>query len=90
MRSVRDIPERDRPRELLSRKGEKSLGDEQLVMAILGSGGKQADVRKIAKNVAEIIRKHKGKLDIDHLTSITGIEIAKAAQILAAFELARR
>ena len=90
MKSVRDIPQCDRPRELLASRGEKSLNDEQLVMAILGSGGKNADVRKLSRDVATAIQQHRGRLSIENLTSISGIGIAKASQILSAFELARR
>lgn len=90
MKSVRDIPEHDRPRELVESRGERSLTDEQLVMAILGSGNKQTNVRQLSKDVAKTIRLHKGKLAFDHLTSISGIGKAKASQILSAFELARR
>ncbi len=90
MKSVKDIPAHDRPRELLLERGEEALDDEQLVMAILGSGGRKACVRKISRDVAGLIRRHRGRLRLDHLTSVPGIGPAKASQLLSAFELARR
>jgi DNA repair protein RadC len=90
MRSVRDMPAHSRPRELLQDRGQAALSDEQLVMAIIGSGGKGADVRKLARSVAGLIREHRGRLCLEHLTAVPGIGVAKASQILSAFELARR
>jgi hypothetical protein len=48
------------------------------------------DVRTMAKHLAGVIREHKEKLALEHLTAVPGIKLAKAAQILSAFELARR
>jgi DNA repair protein RadC len=47
-------------------------------------------VRTIARQVAALIREHKAGLALDHLLTVPGMGLAKAAQILAAFELARR
>jgi DNA repair protein radC len=41
----------DRPREKLARYGATRLSDLELLMAIVGSGNKQADVGKIAREV---------------------------------------
>ena len=90
MRSVRDIPAHMRPRELLCEKGQAALDDEQLVMAILGSGGRGTNVRTLSKTVARLIREHRGQLCLEHLMSVPGIGVAKASQLLSAFELARR
>jgi DNA repair protein RadC len=49
-----------------------------------------ADVRTIARKVTGLIREHKGTLTLEHLLSVPGIGLAKAGQILSAFELARR
>jgi DNA repair protein RadC len=37
-----------------------------------------------------LIREHKADLTLDHLQAVSGMGLAKAAQILSAFELARR
>ena len=90
MNTIKDMPEHSRPREKLRERGASALTDEELVAAILGMGTAGIDVRTMAKTVAGLIREHKAALKLDHLTAIPGMGLAKAAQILSAFELARR
>ena len=90
MKTIKDMPEHSRPREKLREKGASALTDEELVTAILGRGVKGLDVVAMSKSVAKLIRKHKENLSVNHLTSLPGMGLAKAAQILSAFELARR
>lgn len=90
MRTIKDMPEHSRPREKLREKGASALADEELVAAILGMGTAGVDVRTIARQVAGLIREHKTGLTLDHLMAVSGMGLAKAAQILSAFELARR
>jgi DNA repair protein RadC len=90
MKTIKDMPQHSRPREKLREKGASALTDEELVAAILGRGVKGLDVVAMSKSVAKLIREHKEKLSVDHLTSVPGMGLAKAAQILSAFELARR
>jgi len=84
------MPEHARPREKLRDKGSQSLTDEELVTAILGMGTAGIDVRTMARQVAGLIREHKAGLTLDHLLAVPGMGLAKTAQILSAFELARR
>ena len=90
MRTIKDMPEHSRPREKLRDKGASVLTDEELVTAILGMGTAGVDVRTIARQVAGLIREHKAGLTLDHLQVVPGMGLAKGAQILSAFELARR
>lgn len=90
MKTIKDMPEHSRPREKLREKGPSALTDEELVAAILGRGVKGLDVVAMSKSVAKLIREHRENLSVDHLTSVPGMGLAKAAQILSAFELARR
>jgi len=90
MKTIKDMPEHSRPREKLREKGAFALTDEELVAAILGRGVKGLDVVAMSKSVAKLIRKHKENLSVEHLTSVPGMGLAKAAQILSAFELVRR
>lgn len=90
MKTIKDLPEHSRPREKLREKGASALTDEELVTAILGMGTAGVDVRTIARQVASLIREHKDELSLNHLLKVPGIGLAKAAQILSAFELARR
>ena len=80
----------NRPREMLRERGASALTDVQLVMAIIGSGGKGFDVVSIANAVVKLINNHKGSLSIEHLSAVNGMGLAKSVQILSAFELARR
>jgi DNA repair protein RadC len=90
VKTIKDMPEHSRPREKLREKGASALSDEELVAAILGMGTAGVDVRTISKQVAGLIREHKEALKLDHLRGVPGMGLAKAAQILSAFELARR
>jgi DNA repair protein RadC len=88
--TIKDLPEYARPREKLRERGPAALTDEELVAAILGMGTAGIDVRTMAKQVAALIREHRESLTLEHLQSVPGMGLAKAAQILSAFELARR
>jgi DNA repair protein RadC len=90
MRTIKDMPEHSHPREKLREKGASALTDEELVAAILGMGTSGVDVRTISRQVASLIREHKAGLMLDHLQTVPGMGLAKAAQILSVFELARR
>ena len=90
MKTIKDLPEHSRPREKLQEKGAPALTDEELVAAIIGSGTQGVDVRTISKQVSGLLREHKEALSLDHLLAVPGVGLAKAAQILSAFELARR
>lgn len=90
MKTIKDMPEHSRPREKLRERGAAALTDEELVAAILGMGTAGIDVRTLARQVAGLIREHRENLTLDHLVSVPGMGLAKAGQILSAFELARR
>lgn len=78
-----------RPREKLQAKGAVSLSDYELLMAIIGSGNQQADVTKIARDLLKILRRNHN-LTMESVRSVTGIGLAKASEIVASFELAKR
>lgn len=80
----------DRPREKLARYGTARLSDLELLMAIIGSGNKQADVGKIAREVLKIVRKKGGDVSYDDLRGVVGLGDAKIPVIVASLELARR
>src|SRR5438876_7294337 len=89
-KTIKELPEHSRPREKLREKGAAALTDEELVAAILGMGTAGIDVRTMSREVAGLISEHRESLTLDHLLSVPGIGLAKAGQILSAFELARR
>jgi len=91
MKPIKDLPEFSRPREKLKKKGVEALLDDELVTAIIGSGGGDGrDVRSLSRKVVNLIKEKKGDLSLEELTKIEGIGPAKASQILSGFELARR
>ena len=79
-----------RPREKLQAKGAQSLSDYELLMAIIGSGNKQADVSKIARDTLKLMRRHGADVNYDQLSAVTGMGVAKITEILAALELSKR
>lgn len=78
-----------RPREKLQVKGAAALSDYELLMAIVGSGNAQADVTKIAHDLLKLLRKERF-VTMEEARSIVGVGVAKASEIVASFELARR
>lgn len=90
MKKIRELLAFNRPREKLKERGPKALTDAELVAVILGSGNKYTDVMTIGANIAKLISNRKGELNLKDLSQVEGIGLAKASQILAAFELARR
>ena len=79
-----------RPREKLAARGAASLSDYELLMAIIGSGNKQADVTKIARDLQKLLQDKGRELIFDDLLSIGSLGPAKSTQIMAGFELWRR
>lgn len=90
MKTIKELPEHDRPREKMREKGVAALTTEELVQVILGRGVKGHDVRAMSQKIARIMEKKKGRLAESDLTEIHGMGEAKRYQILAAFEIARR
>lgn len=59
-KTIKELPEHSRPREKLRERGAVALTDEELIAAIIGMGTAKIDVRSMAKQVVELIRKHRG------------------------------
>lgn len=66
------------------------MSDTELVAILLGSGSRDRDVMTLAAKVARLISGKRGDISMEMLLSIEGVGLAKAAQTLAGFELARR
>lgn len=89
-RKLANLPVSDRPRERLARKGAPSLSDFELLEVIIGSGGKDADVSYLARQVQKVLAKGTESLNMEKLTAIKGISTATATKLLASLEIARR
>lgn len=79
-----------RPREKLAHKGAEALSDYELLMAIIGSGNKYADVTKIAQDVKKLITEKGSAITYKDLLKIKSLGPAKATNIMANYELWRR
>ena len=90
MKHIKDIPDFDRPREKLAAKGPEALSDTELLAILLGSGVKGKDVFQVAHAILRKLDRDKEKVSVKALVSIEGIGFARACQIVASFELARR
>jgi DNA repair protein RadC len=82
----------DRPREKLLTRGATTLGDNELVALVLGSGRRGAGALDVANELLAVRGGLHGiaRGSIGDLARIGGIGDAKAAQLLAALELGRR
>jgi DNA repair protein RadC len=79
------------PRERLLRCGVEALRDEELLAVMLGTGYRGRHVLEVAHGILEQFPKEQlVELELAQLCRIKGVGQVKAAQILAAFELARR
>ncbi len=90
MKKIKELYTHDKPREKLVAKGAAALKNEELLAVLLGSGVQGKDVRKLAKEIYELMERDFETLDLDKLCAIHGLGRAKASQILAAIELSRR
>jgi DNA repair protein RadC len=57
---------------------------------LIGSGNKQADVYKIARETLKLIKASGAEVSYDELAKVTGLGLAKITEILAALELSKR
>lgn len=90
MKPVKELPSVDRPREKLIHKGPEAMSDIELVALLLGSGTKKSTVLDLAVKVVEKVDDCATAPDLETLISIDGIGIARACQLVAAFEFTRR
>jgi len=89
-KTIQDIPEADRPREKLLRKGAKALSDQELLAVLLGKGTSKIDVMSMARNVTTVADKKGLELTVEDLASLEGMGSVKAMGLVAAIEFARR
>lgn len=89
-KKIQDIPESDRPREKLLRKGAAALSDQELLAVLLGKGTPGMDVMTLAGKLAKVIDQKGRTVQAEDLRGFNGVGDAKAALLLAAIEFARR
>lgn len=88
---IKDLPESERPREKLQKKGVNTLTDTELVSIIIRSGVSGKNVKELS---SEILNSYSlsdlSNTPINHLEEIRGVSEVKAGQLKAASELAKR
>jgi len=91
-RPVNQWPEDDRPREKLLARGPGALTDAELLAILLGSGGRGASVVDQGRTIMQRFGDFRqlAAAGVADLCTVKGVGPAKAAQILAAMEIAKR
>jgi len=84
---VRELPIADRPRERLASLGAPALSATELLTVLWGAGSTGAAVGALVAHgsLADL-----GRADVLELTAVPGVGLARAAQLVAAFEIGRR
>ncbi|MFC1908830.1 DNA repair protein RadC [Chloroflexota bacterium] len=90
--TIHDLPIADRPRERLQRLGVEALSAQEVLALILGRGISGESVMVTAQRLLSQFGDLKGiaGASLEELSQIRGIGLAKAAQIMASFELTNR
>jgi len=90
--TVKDLPASERPRERLARLGAEALSEQELLACILGRGVAGESVLVGARRLLAAFGTVRGiaEASIEQLSHVHGIGVAKAIQLKAAAELARR
>jgi len=86
----RPSPSQLRPREKLRARGPQGLSDLDLIQLLLGSGCRQVPLEALALRCRDLLDHHGPGMEAAVLAGIPGLGPAKAGQIVAALELARR
>lgn len=92
-RRILDLPDEDRPREKLHRRGHRALTDAELLAILIGSGTSRLSALDLARRLLRLVEGNLhalGGLSAEHFAKIKGIGPAKSAKLLAALELGRR
>lgn len=92
MAKIPDLPEEERPRERLARLGAAAISDAELLAIFLRVGVKGSSAIEVGR---KLLKKHGsltalGGLSVKELSKEHGLGPAKAAQLMAAFELGAR
>lgn len=89
---IADWPEDDRPREKLIKLGDNTLSDAELLAIILRIGTQKHSAIDLARHILQTCGGFRGidRMDVEQITDVPGIGIAKAAQIKAAIAIGKR
>jgi DNA repair protein RadC len=92
-KTIKDLPEDERPREKLLKYGADKLSDSELLAILLRTGTRGKSViemaEEILKNTGGTFKGLAGK-DMEDITKMLGVKNAKVATVAAALEISRR
>lgn len=90
--TIKELPEEQRPREKLLNQGAEALTNEELLALIIRTGGRKETAMDLARRLVACFGGLRSLTDVtcEELMAIKGIGLAKAAQIIAVVELAKR
>lgn len=89
---VRDLPFQERPQERLEKYGAQALSNAELLAVILRTGNQKDGILNLTAKLLNTFGGLNGVLEADlyELSALDGIKAAKATQLLAVSELAKR
>ena len=93
IKTIKEIPLNDRPREKMAANGAAVLTDAELIAILLRTGTAEKSAIDIASEMTAdggLYKRFAGITRLNELTNIKGLGQAKAATILAALEIGRR
>lgn len=93
IKSIKEIPLNDRPREKMAANGAAVLTDAELIAILLHTGTAEKSAIDIASEMTAdggLYKRLAGITRLNELTNIKGLGQAKAATVLAALEIGRR
>jgi DNA repair protein RadC len=87
---LRDLPDEERPRERLAHHGARALSNRELVAILLGAGSRRGSVLALAEGLLSRGLRGLAGQSLGELEARHGIGRARAARLIAAFELGAR
>lgn len=87
---IKDIPLLERPRERLISKGASALSDSELLAAVIRTGSSGENALQLSQRLLKKGLKKLSRMKTSQLTEFSGVGVAKACQLEACFELAKR
>jgi len=89
---IRDLPAAERPRERLAKDGPGALSTAELLAILLRTGTAKESAIALAQRLLAEFKTLRGiaRASVEELSGISGLGLAKAAQLKAAFELGKR